>query len=123
MTYAYDAFNNMIGRQEFLAGFTTADKSEHYLYDTSVAGSNQLVLKLADDGAVMNRYLWGPAIDMLLAQEDGAGGVLSALGSNEESCRDLFNRASSPAILANKKLNRPADADFRLASAIGARVE
>ena len=50
VTYAYDAFNNMIGRQEFLEGSTTADKSEHYLYDTSVGGSNQLVLKLADDG-------------------------------------------------------------------------
>jgi len=48
-------------------------------------------LKVADSGAVQDRYMWGPAVDQLLSQEDGSGNVLWALGDNQNTIRDWVN--------------------------------
>ena len=90
----YDAFNNLVGRTltqntydgDSLSGTTVT--SAHFIYD----GDN-LVLELGDSGGVEARVLDGPAVDQVLAQEDGAGTVTWALGDNQGTIRDLVTYA------------------------------
>ena len=99
--YQYDAFNNLVGRSETdyqygdgsegfgtITGSTQTD--EHFIYD-----KGQIVLQLADNGTVLNRYLWGPAVDMLLAQEDSSNNILWALGDNQNTIRDWINNTGA----------------------------
>src|SRR5262249_25135691 len=53
--------------------------------------------KLADDGAVQNRYLWAPAVDLLLAQEDASNNLLWALDDNLNSIRDWIDNTGTVA--------------------------
>lgn len=96
VTYSYDAFDRLIGKQVDSNGDGTIDHSEIYVYD-----GNQIVLRFAQDtaGAVSashlaDRYLWGPTVDMLFADEavtslSSAGTVSWALGDNLNSIRDV----------------------------------
>jgi RHS repeat-associated protein len=88
--YRYDHLNRLIGRS-----FTNSagTQSESYIYDGS-----QIALRLDGDFNVVNRYLWGPQVDQLLADEqvtrDSSGNVtdraiLWALGDHQNSVRDL----------------------------------
>ncbi len=82
--YSYDVFNQMVGRKVFMGTATTATTSEHFIYD-----QGQIVMKLSDNGAVQDRYLWAPVVDMLLSQEDGStNDILWALGDNQNTIRD-----------------------------------
>ena len=88
--YAYDAFDSLIGRKVFLSGSSTASESQHFIYDRT-----QVVLALDDAGDVENRYLWGPAVDQLLAQEDGYGTVEWALSDHLGTPRDWVNSSGT----------------------------
>ncbi|MCG8450990.1 MAG: RHS repeat protein, partial [Pirellulales bacterium] len=75
VSHRYDAFNRWISKtvdsdgDGVLPGETT-----RYEYD-----GNQIVLAIDEVGNVTNRYLWGPAVDQLLADEQTGGNVLLAL--------------------------------------------
>jgi RHS repeat-associated protein len=84
----------MIGRQ-VTTGSTVTD-SQHFVYD-----GKQIALALDDSGAVVDRYLWGPAVDMVLAQEDASHVVLWALGDNLNSVRDWVNNSGAVVDHAN----------------------
>src|SRR5690606_29099053 len=64
--HTYDAFNRWIGKQVDDDGDTVFDRSEEFIYD-----GTQIVLHF-EDGATppSHRYLWGPMVDQLLADED-----------------------------------------------------
>ncbi len=90
VVYAYDAFDRLIGRQVFEGTSSTASVSQHFIYD-----GMQIVETLSDNGDVQNRYLWGPEVDQLLAQEDSSGNVLWALGDNLNTVRDYVSYNST----------------------------
>ena len=79
--YKYDAFDRLVAKDVTTASGTT---SERYVYD----GDN-LVLVLAPNGTVIDRYLNGPAVDQVLAEEDTSGTVSWMLADNEGSVRDV----------------------------------
>ena len=58
---------------------------------------DNMVLMLDDSGAVTDRVLYGPAVDQVLAEEDGSGTVTWLLGDNQNTIRDLreFNSSTS----------------------------
>lgn len=62
--YAYDFQQHLVGRKVFLNGSSTASESQHFVFD-----GNQMTLALDDAGAVEHRYLWGPAVDQIMADE------------------------------------------------------
>ncbi|HEY4310191.1 MAG TPA: RHS repeat-associated core domain-containing protein [Pirellulales bacterium] len=88
--YTYDMFNNMVGRQVISHETGVASCSSHYIYD-----NGQIVLSLADNGAVQDRYLWAPAVDLLLAQEDASNNVDWALDDDLNSVRDWISNTGT----------------------------
>ena len=110
--YIYDAFNQRTGKRVDLDGNGTWDRHEIFAW-----ADGQEVLRFVDsDGQLVtqpariaNRYLWGPAVDQLLADEQYAigagpsvnltaaapsvteGNTLWALADNLGSVRDLVD--------------------------------
>ncbi len=97
--YTYDMFDNLIGRAvtTYTNGSPTGTTTARYVFD----GTNMV---LAFDGSTDNltdRYLWGPAVDQVLADEhfslsgsnqlpmSASGTTLWALGDNQNSVRDV----------------------------------
>ena len=68
---------------------------------------NQIILQVDGEGAVTNRYLWGPAVDQILADEqvaaDGTSEVLWTLTDHLNTVRDLavFDAESGVTTIAN----------------------
>ena len=60
VTYTYDMFNNLIGRTVTGTGAT----KQEYVFD----GTN-IVLAFDGNDNLTDRYLWGPAVDQVLADE------------------------------------------------------
>ncbi|PQO43512.1 RHS repeat-associated core domain-containing protein [Blastopirellula marina] len=81
--YGYDAFDNLISREVDSNGNGTVDASSYFVYD-----GNQILLVVDDAGDVEHRMLWGPQVDQLLADENGAGDVLWALTDQQNTVRD-----------------------------------
>ena len=104
VTYIYDAFNRWIGETITTTGSGTTQT--RYVYD-----GNQIVMQFDGPGDgtgalaltaanLSHRYLWGPAVDQLMADEQLSapggsdnlttpGNVVWALTDNENTVRDL----------------------------------
>ena len=90
----YDAFNDLLARTGYTRGAPPIVDihyfSQFFVYD----GANQ-VLALGADGSVTDRYLWGPGVNQLLADDNYALGLSSptlwTLGDNQNSIRDLVS--------------------------------
>jgi RHS repeat-associated protein len=92
ITYTYDMFDNLIGRTVTGTGATT----QHYVFD----GTN-MVLAFDGNDNLTDRYLWGPAVDQVLADEhfswssgsnqlpSAPGTTLWTLGDNQNTVRDV----------------------------------
>ena len=79
--YEYDAYDRRISKSFDTDGNGTADHSEHYVYD----GEHILYRFTDDDGPsgsnlseLSNRYLHGPGVDMILADEQLTADVTSS---------------------------------------------
>jgi len=84
VAYTYDAFGRMVSRSP------VGGTAENYVYD----GGN-VALVLNGSGQVVERELDGPAVDMVLASENAATGVVSwLLTDNEGSVRDVARYAN-----------------------------
>ena len=68
--HKYDYQNRWVERSVTIGSTTTVDK---FVYD-----GNQIILRLDEQNGVQDRFLWGPAVHMLLAQEAVSGGVARA---------------------------------------------
>ncbi len=92
VAYRYDAFNRLVARQIDPDGAgPQAVQSTYYAYD-----GDQIALEFDGPlaGDLTHRYLWGPAIDQVLADERvgsllSAGDVLWPLADNLGTVRDL----------------------------------
>ncbi|MCC7087504.1 MAG: RHS repeat-associated core domain-containing protein [Pirellulales bacterium] len=85
----------MIGKRSNTDADAAVEATETYVYD-----GNQIVLRFADDDAaaltlsdLKNRYLWGPAVDQILAEENVAwyyapGTADWALSDHQNTVRD-----------------------------------
>ncbi len=85
--YSYDAFNHLIGRKVTSGGTTD---QRYFVYD-----GDQMVLVMDPNGAVQNRYLWGAAVDEILADEQVGGELLWTLTDNLGTVRELVNNTST----------------------------
>jgi RHS repeat-associated protein len=87
--YTYDGFDRLINKEIDTNGDGTYETSESYVYD----GAN-IVLVLNSAGSVTNRYLQGPGVDQVLADEQVSTAsqtpntVLWALSDNQGTVRD-----------------------------------
>ena len=87
--YVYDSQNRWIAKSIDADGAGPEDAtSTYFVYD-----GNQIVLQIGAEGQVTNRYLWGPAVDQILADEqvqfDGSSAVLWTLTDHLNTVRDL----------------------------------
>jgi RHS repeat-associated protein len=84
--YAYDAFNRLVGRMEFVGGSSTPASDDTLIYD-----GYQMILKLDASGNVESRTLWGAGVDHILATEDAAGNVKWPLTDHLNTVRDIVS--------------------------------
>lgn len=86
--FVYDLFNQRVGKRLDIGTIGTWDRYEEYIW-----ADGQEVLRMVDsDGQgaaqpfrLTNRYLWGPAVDQLLADEQYAAGSGPAVGATTAS--------------------------------------
>jgi RHS repeat-associated protein len=97
---SYDMFNDLIGRSvtPYSGGIAGTTTTARFVYD--LTGSGSAVLAFNGNESLTDRYLWGPAVDQILADErltpsgsnwmptTSGGTVYWALGDNEWSVRD-----------------------------------
>jgi RHS repeat-associated protein len=100
--YYYDAMNQLVRRRVDPDGSSGSDPWEHTVF---VWENGQIVMQLQDEGTdwlteadLTNRYLWGPGVDQLLADEqidwsdsDADGEVLWSLADHLSSVRDVVD--------------------------------
>ncbi len=112
--YTYDMFGNLIGRSEtpYVGGVAGTTTTQRNVFDNPAAGPGQPDMVLSFDGnkSLTDRYLYGPAVDQILADEQftptgsnqlptTAGNTLYPLPDNEGSIRDVLQyNASTTAI-------------------------
>jgi RHS repeat-associated protein len=101
--YTYDVFNNLIGRQQ-----TTypSDGPATTVTQWNVFDGTNMVLTFDGSSNLTDRYLWGPMVDQVLADEQfslnpsgtaynqlptAAGNTLWSLGDNQNTVRDVVN--------------------------------
>ena len=113
VTYIYDALNRCIGETVTKSsGSSTSTQQTRYIYD-----GNKIVLQFDHAGAgtavasdLSHRYLWGPAVDQLMADEQVThglsqpGDVLWALTDHENSVRDLATYSNGTTTIANHRI-------------------
>jgi hypothetical protein len=91
VTYAYDPFDRRIAKEIDLPGGSTIDDAEYFVYD-----AEDIVLVYDETGSVKNRYLHGPGIDEVLADEAFSAGVYDdtywTLPDHLGTVRDLVDR-------------------------------
>ena len=91
--YVYDAFNRRIAKLLDTDGDSVVDEETYYINDgTRQSRGNagdHVVLTLDDTAAVTHRYLHGPGVDQILADEDDSGDILWPLTDNLGTVRDL----------------------------------
>ncbi|HZZ71753.1 MAG TPA: hypothetical protein VFE24_05840, partial [Pirellulales bacterium] len=101
---SYDMFDNLIGRTwtPYTSGVAGTPYTSRFIYDGPSTGSGQAgnaVLAFDGNESLTDRYLWGPAVDQILADErfipsgsnqmpSSAGTTYWALTDNENSVRD-----------------------------------
>ncbi|MBI1187738.1 MAG: hypothetical protein GC206_10505 [Alphaproteobacteria bacterium] len=91
VTFAYDALDRRISKAVDPDGDGPAVPTiERFVYD-----GDQVALRFDGQGKLTNRTLYGPAVDMLLAEEDAAGTLTWALTDHLGSVRDLVDSAGT----------------------------
>ena len=101
--HVYDSQNRWIAKSVYADGDGPEEATTtHFVYQ-----GNQIILQADGEGAVTNRYLWGPAVDQILADEqlsaDGMSEVVWTLTDHLNTVRDLavFDAESGATTIAN----------------------
>jgi RHS repeat-associated protein len=89
VAYTYDVFDRMVCEDQTVGSPGT---DEYFIYD----GQNP-VLVLNPNGSVIQRELWGPAVDQILASENASAVVSWMLTDNQGTVRDVaqYNAGSN----------------------------
>ena len=82
--YTYDVFNRRVTKDVDTDGDEDFDRGERYVYD----GDN-IVLQFNLASTLTDRYLFGPGVDQVLADENGSGVVSWLLADQEGTIRDV----------------------------------
>jgi len=82
--YTYDAFDRLIAKSVDDDGDTTIDRGQSFVYD-----GTDIVLVADETGSLTDRFLTGPDIDQILAQENGSGDVRWLLADQQGTIRDV----------------------------------
>ena len=107
VTYLYDAANRWIG-ETVQNGYGDVTLDRRFIYD-----GNQVVLQFGHAGGNVlgagdlgQRYLWGPVVDQLLADEQVSNGDLLvwALGDNQNTVRDLATYSGGTTTVVNLRV-------------------
>ena len=109
--YTYDAFNRWVGETIYSADPDTNPSTAEVVHQTRyVYDGNQIVMQFDKAGSgdlaasdLSHRYLWGPAVDQLMADEqtggvNSQGTVVWALTDNQNTVRDLATYDSGTAV-------------------------
>jgi RHS repeat-associated protein len=109
VTYTYDIFNRWIGETITHGGTTIQTR---YVYD-----GDQIVMQFDGTGSgslaatnLSDRYLWGAAVDQLMADEHVTNGlsqtgtVVWTLTDNENTVRDLATYSTGTATVVNHRV-------------------
>jgi RHS repeat-associated protein len=95
VAYTYDLFDRRIMKQVDDTGSGSYNRTEKYVYDfTSKSDGvtdvrmDDVVLTLDGSNAIRNRYLHGPAVDQVFADEDALAGVLWSASDELGTIRD-----------------------------------
>jgi len=103
VTYTYDLYDRRISRAEDTDGNGTIDLQQRYVHD----GSDLILAFTGSTNRLTNRYLHGPGVDEILADEQisqtGAAAVTWSLGDRLGSIRDLVrhNLATNQTTVVN----------------------
>ena len=85
--YDYDVYDRRITKTVDADGDGVLEgETERYVYD-----GEHIALVFDGEGELTYRYLHGPVIDQVLAQEDADGNVLWALTDHQDTVRDVLN--------------------------------
>ncbi|MCX7423648.1 MAG: hypothetical protein NT013_29495, partial [Planctomycetia bacterium] len=90
---SYDAFDRRVMKQVDDNGDGTFDRTERYVHD-----GDDLVLVVdgsTSAGTVLHRFLHGPAIDQIFADEDSVNGLMWYLTDNQGTVRDVINNSGA----------------------------
>ncbi len=88
VSYTYDVFDRRIARSVDDDGDGTVDFSQKFVYDGIGPANIFFTLDSSDD--IDTRYLYGPAMDQPLAQEQSSGDVVWLLADHLGTIRDLI---------------------------------
>lgn len=89
--YTYDAFDRRIAKSVDADGAGGATPTiERFVYD-----GDQIALVFDGEGKQLHRYLYGPRVDQVLADENAAGDILWPLADNQGTVRDLVSSAGT----------------------------
>ena len=97
--YTYDGDNLRISRSVDSDGDGTVDDTQHFVY-----GNGSVTTVLDGSGNPTNRYLHGPQVDQVLADDDGAGGVLWPLADHQGTVRDIAVEQTGLTSIANHRV-------------------
>ena len=91
LDYSYDLLDRATEIVQTVAGLAPAVTLDQQFDEAG----NRTVLALDPTGAVTNRYLWGAAVDEILADEQVGGELLWTLADNLGTVRELVNNTST----------------------------
>jgi RHS repeat-associated protein len=119
--YTYDVFDRLIRKQVDDPADGSIDRAEAFVYD-----GDDVVASFDAAGSLTHRYLHGPAVDQVFADEDALGEILWGLADNQGTVRDVvdYDAGSNTTTIANHRqfdafgnitAETPAGVDFRYA--------
>ena len=82
--FTYDAFDRRVLKRVDSNADGTVDTTERYVWD-----GDEVVMVLDESGNVEHRFLHGPGIDQVFADESAADGLLWYLTDNQNTVRDV----------------------------------
>ncbi|NEZ56031.1 RHS repeat protein [Adonisia turfae] len=91
VTYTYDAFDRRLSQSVDSDGDgPAAATTEHFIYD-----GDHIALVFDETGNQTHRYLHGPNVDQILAEETADGAVHWALTDHQGSVRDVIDNSGN----------------------------
>jgi RHS repeat-associated protein len=91
VVHTYDVFDRWISREVDADGDgPQSSETMRFFYDGS-----QIVLQTDTTGIVAHRYLWGPSVDQVLADEDANGDILWPLTNHQGTVDDLIDSSGT----------------------------